>query len=228
VEAYILESVMFGALTFSGFLTMIAIDPDNLKLEEIHIFGKILIVFLHDLVLFEFKKLEIYDIFNSNPSTLILWIMLQTLVCSTFFLLVIATRLKFTQILEEIDNAIRLARTYNDKEEDMYTLYLQFEESEKIRRRLEVLSRKIDQQIVIARELLLEVKPIVYYMSMFRNLGVSGFLIIILTSLFFFDASIAFFFAIVAAMVYIYKQIDDWYRKTRLQSILSKERNEKE
>ena len=282
VEAYILESVMFGALTFSGFLTLIAIDPDTLNISNIRTFGAGLMEFLHDFALFEFQEINSYQIFANFPdanladaqeatqvtikeatesvletvktkdpnmkesmlflienateavriaeqtsqkttqatTNLVFWIMIETLVSSTFFLLVIASRLRFTKIIEKIDNAIRLAQTYNHKEEEVFMLHLQFDQSLKLRRRLEILSKKIEEQIRISNQLLKEAKPIVGYMSFFRNLGVLMFLIIIITSLLFFDFSLAVSAAFLAVAVYLYKEFDDWYRSRRLKTIM--------
>jgi len=277
VDAYVLESVMFGALTFSGFLTLIAIDPEAFDIGQIRLFGQGLINFLRDLVVFEFSSAESYSIFVSAPEppppfmemdsstihlvnevatdwndemkmqiqeavqgtqqliaerhssthfthaqNLLIWLMLETLVSSSFFLLVIASRLRFTQLIEKIDNAINLAKTYNTKEEEVYMLHLQFEKNRTYRKRLESLSAKIEKQVRVAQELLLEVKPVVAYMSLFRNLGVLMFLVIIITSLIFFDFRIALFFGFLCLMVYAYKQFDDWYRQRRLRSIIEK------
>ncbi|GEM_PF-2092788 len=281
VDAYVLESVMFGALTFSGFLTLIAIDPETFDIAQIRLFGHGLISFLRDLVVFEFSAAESYGIFVSAPKpplpfmemdsstihlvneiaidwndemkmqiqeavqgtqqliaelhtsthfthaqNLLIWLMLETLISSSFFLLVIASRLRFTQLIEKIDNAINLAKTYNTKEEEVYMLHLQFEKNRTYRKRLESLSARIEKQVRVAQELLLEVRPVVAYMSLFRNLGVLMFLVIIITSLIFFDFRIALFFGFLCLMVYAYKQFDDWYRQRRLRSIIEKHQEE--
>ncbi len=283
VDAYVLESVMFGALTFSGFLTLIAIDPEAFDIGQIRLFGQGLINFLSDFVLFEFKSTNSYGIFVTAPKTgghilsvdsttinsvndiasnlsddlksivqeavvgttqviearhlsthfthaqnLIIWLMLETLISSSFFLLVIASRLRFTQLIEKIDNAINLAKTYNAKEEEVYMLHLQFEKNRAYRNRLILLSAKIEKQVAVAQELIREVKPVVAYMSLFRNLGVLMFLVIISTSLIFFDFRIALFFGFMCLMVYLYKQFDDWYRQRRLRSIIEKHKEQEQ
>lgn len=289
VDAYVLESVMFGALTFSGFLTLIAIDPGAFEISYIREFGTQFSRFAHDLMVFELDKVDNYEIFKinedvidakaryinrpmldslntirdglvklktltaddsiklqsldihisnlSNPTksqvitdNLLSWIMLQTLVCSSFFLLVIAARLQFTQLIEKIDNAMRLARTYNDKEEEVFILYLQDDNNTILRKRLEKLGEKIEKQITISRDLLSEVIPVIQTMGFFRNIGVFIFLIIIITSLVFFDTNTAMFFSVLSLLIYLYKQIDDWYRKIKLEAIILRhsETSEKE
>ena len=223
VEAYILESVMFGALAFSGFLSLLASDKERLDYGQMVMFGTSLKKVLLDFLLLNFNTDDpAYYIFTSDERpTLIVWIMFITLFSSLCFLLVIASRLKFSSIIEKVDNAIRLARTYNDKEEEIYMLYMQFDDREVFRNRLEVLNRKIAQQINAAASLVKEVRPIVQYMSFFRNLGVLFFLVIIILGLLFYSSVIAGFVTFLSFMVYVYKQIDDWYRKNRLRQIIS-------
>jgi hypothetical protein len=222
VEAYILESVMFGALTFSGFLTLLASDDSRLNYADMQAFGIIFKKFLLDLLVLELNLSEAYDIFTTMQF-LVIWIMFLTLICSMFFLFVIASRIKFTSVIEKVDNAIRLARAFNTKEEEVYVLHLQFENIPRFKQRLEQLSQRIEQQMKVANALIVQVKPVVYYMGLFRNLGVFLFLVIIIISLLFFSHEIALFAAAMVFVVYIYKQFDDWYRKRRLAQILKRE-----
>jgi hypothetical protein len=218
VDAYVLESVMFGALTFSGFLTILA---DGIERKAImKFFGLSLKSVLKDMLILDFKNpIENGTSIIFSDDYLVIWIMFETLLCSMFFLFVIASRLRFSRIVERTDNAIRLARSYNDKEEEIYLLHIQFENIPRFKQRLEFLGMRIEQQVRIATELLKEVGPVVYYMSLFRNLGVMGFLAIIVTSLLFFSNVIAGLVAFLAVMVYVSKEIDDWYRRRRLEQI---------
>lgn len=222
VEAYILESVMFGALTFSGFLTLLASDDSRLNYADMQAFGMIFKKLLRDLLVLELDFNQAYDIFTT-VQFLVIWIMFLTLFSSMFFLFVIASRIKFTSVIEKVDNSIRLARAFNTKEEEVYVLHLQFENIPRFKQRLEQLSQRIDQQIKVANALIAEVKPVVYYMGLFRNVGVFLFLVIIIISLLFFSNEIALFAAAMVFIVYIYKRFDDWYRKRRLAQILARD-----
>ncbi len=221
VEAYILESVMFGALGFSGFLTIIAADLDKFNYANMRMFGHHLVEFMLDLMIFEIKTLEQYRLFSTNPEHLLILIMFETLLCSMFFMLVIAARIKFSRLAENIDNVIGLARSLNNKEEEIYLLRLQnFGNSEFIDDRLYALSGKINRMVFQAHKLIEELMPVAAYMSLFRNLGVIMFLLIVLTGLLFFHKTIAFFFTFLALTAYIYKRLDDWYRKKRMSRII--------
>jgi len=229
VEAYILESVMFGALSFSGFLTLLAADEKRVDYELMSIFGDSIAKILLDILLlkFDFSDPAYRILFDGGDDRrfLITWIMFVTLMGSLFFILVIASRLKFSSIIEKVDNTIRLARTYNDKEEEVFILHLQFEDKDRLKRRLELLSRKIAQQIAMGTDLLKEVQPVVYYMSIFRNLGVFFCLMIIMLGLLFYSQVLTMLVGILAFIVYIYKRIDDWYRRNRLKSIIQRNRD---
>ncbi len=221
VEAYILESVMFGALTFSGFLTIIASDTDRLNYVSMRRFGYNIVEFVLDLIVFEFKRLEEYHIFSTDPEHLLVLIMFQTVLCALFFLMVIAARLKFSKTAEQIDNTVRLARSYNDKEEEVYILKLQAPQNMLLNKRLIVLNRKISQLVLQAADLIKEINPVIAYMSFLRNMGVLFFLFIIITSLLFFNTAVAIFFGAMSLTAYVYKQFDTWYRQKRMQRIIN-------
>ncbi len=221
VEAYILESVMFGALTFSGFLTIIASDTDRLNYVSMRRFGYNIVEFMLDLIVFEFKRLEEYHIFSTDPEHLLVLIMFQTVLCALFFLMVIAARLKFSKTAEQIDNTVRLARSYNNKEEEVYILKLQSPHNSLLDKRLLVLNRKISQLVLQAADLIKEIHPVIAYMSFLRNMGVLFFLFIIITSLLFFNTTVAIFFGAMSLSAYVYKQFDTWYRQKRMQRIIN-------
>jgi hypothetical protein len=221
VEAYILESVMFGALTFSGFLTIIASDTDRLNYVSMRRFGYNIVEFMLDLIVFEFKRLEEYHIFSTDPEHLLVLIMFQTVLCALFFLMVIAARLKFSKTAEQIDNTVRLARSYNNKEEEVYILKLQSPHNTLLDKRLLVLNRKISQLVLQAADLIKEIHPVIAYMSFLRNMGVLFFLFIIITSLLFFNTTVAIFFGAMSLTAYVYKQFDTWYRQKRMQRIIN-------
>lgn len=228
VEAYILESVMFGALAFSGFLTIIAADTDKIDYETMRVFGYHITSFISDFVVFEIKNIEQYKIFSTHPDNLMIMVMFETLICAMSFILVIAARLRFSHLAEKIDMVISLARSYNNKEEEAFNMRLQsaqFAEvndvQEKIlEQRLFYLTKKINHQVKQAEKLVFEVDPIVQYMGFFRNLGVVTFLIVIITSLFLFSKAVAGFFAGVAVLAYLFKQFDTWFREKRAERIL--------
>ena len=63
----------------------------------------------------------------AGTNNLLAAVTLETLLCSMFFLSVIISRLHFYGILQRVDYAVRIARAYNNKEEELYNLRLQFQ-----------------------------------------------------------------------------------------------------
>lgn len=292
VEAYILESVMFGALAFSGFLSIIAserfnhtlserweltkedtkkvytindivplsknnvviIDNEHVLIDaresdkdknliimknnpfdssgviisgkekadlnivpqvkntEIRIFWNEAMGLLKNILLFRFNDISRSWVRVTQPSNLIMLITIETLFCALFFLSVIASRLRYTKMTEEIDNLARLARNFNDKEEEVHNLILQGLGDDNVqanlRRRLQSLGIKISQYLKRANELLEKAKPILVYMSVFRNLGVIMFILILITSSLFFSKTLAFIFLVFSIIAYVYEYVD--------------------
>lgn len=264
VEAYILESVMFGALAFSGFLSIIASERFNytiterqdffekrvkineqpiveeksiiklntnvqktdstkkllvkdysvpkVRTTEMRIFWEETMNLLDNIVLFKLQDASKNWDRLIQPSNLIMLITIQTLFCALFFLSVIASRLRYTKMTEEIDNLVRLARNFNDKEEEVHNLVLQGLGDEivqnNLRKRLQNLGLKINQYLERAGTLLSQTRPILIYMSLFRNLGVISFIFILITSSLFFSRSLAMIFLIFSIVAYVYEYID--------------------
>jgi len=261
VDAYILESVMFGALAFSGFLSIIASErfnytiterqdflTNNVKINneslveekstiilntkkadgekttakeqavplvrttEMRIFWEETMELFDNIVLFKLHEASVNWSKLIQPSNLIMLITIETLFCALFFLSVIASRLRYTKMTEGIDNLVRLARNFNDKEEEVHNLVLQGLGDEGVQinlhQRLQSLSNKISQYLERANILLSQTRPILIYMSLFRNLGVIMFIFILITSSLFFSKSLAMIFLIFSIVAYVYEYVD--------------------
>ncbi len=282
IEAYILESVMFGALAFSAFLSIIASERFNITLSErsdirkgnveivdgrlvrteisevwddkmpvdakdtlnisssrndrkrpdkiatkkisrlqateIALFWDDAVAFMNDVLLFNIEDAGKKWGNLTRPNNLIMLVMIQTLFCALFFLSVIASRLRYSKVAEDIDNLIRLARSFNDKEEEVHNIVLQGagQINEDIRlnlgRRLKGLEIKISNNISKAKALLDQTRPILIYMSVFRNMGVVTFMSILITSCLFFSTTLATIFLVFSMIAYAYESLDTWVR----------------
>jgi hypothetical protein len=185
----------------------------NIKTTEIRIFWSDLVSFLDSVLLFDVKQATKQWRQLVQPQNLIMIIMIETLFCALFFLSVIASRLRYSKMNEEIDNLIRLARSFNDKEEEVYNIKLQGnlkdKETEKmIDFRLEVLSAKIASNISKVRILQLKTKPILMYMSFLRNSGVITFILVLITSCLYFSETLATIFLLLTGIAYLYESLD--------------------
>lgn len=220
VEAYSLESTLFGALAFSGFVTIVASEKPVLAGVQILI-EDILAIF-NMILRFEFDVFEpiLNDIAREN--TLLAAIAAQTLVSAVFFLSVIISRLRFNDILKRVDYSTRLASAYNQKEEEVLNLILQDSSEERYKlqeERLQDLKSKISVSIYYAEHSMSDLVPIVMYMSVFRNLGVISFLLILITSALWVSKVLAMIFTGLSILAYVYPFLDKWIRDRKLSGI---------
>jgi hypothetical protein len=221
VEAYTLESALFGALGFSGFVTIIASEKP--VLQGVHtLLEDISKVFTMGINL-EFRQIaQVFPDIMENH-TLIAAIAVQTLISSMFFLSVIIARLRFNDVLRRVDYAIRLASSYNDKEEDLLLLALQESAKDKmeLERRMQNVKTKISESIYHAEQQSWNgLVPIVKYMSISRNLGVISFLLILITSALWVSKVMAIIFTAMSVLGYVYPSFDRWLRDRNLSDIV--------
>ena len=221
VQEYALESVIFSGLSVSGFV--IAASSGKINFQLLQTFGLSISSLVKDIITMSFGGFDKYEIFKMTPEDLSFLMMFLCLHGAMSFLLVIVNRIKFNDLIEQVDNAIRKARNYNTKEEEIFLVQLQHEsgslqgeQAEIISNRLAELSEKIAVQIAKAHTYTHEVEAILAYITFFRKIGVLLFVATILVGLVLFDPAIAIFFASMGVLIYVYRQYDDWHREKRL------------
>ena len=223
VESYTYESALLGALAFSGFLTLIASEKPILET-----LSKLLpdtSVAVEGIRLEGFNWLTGYIGSNINESSLIAIVTLETLICSMFFLSVIVSRLRFYGFLKRVDYEIRLARAYNDKEEELYLLKLDMDATKEFpQSRLEALGTKVSDTMDRAAPLLNDVSSIAGYMAVFRNLGILTFILILITSAFLIAKKLALLFIVLSALAYLYTTLDKRHKNKRLIAFVKKQK----
>ncbi len=227
MQEYALESVIFSGLSVIGFV--IALSSGNIDFVLLHKFGMSLSGLHKDIITMDFAGFDKYEIFNLTHENLLFLMLALCLNAAMSFLLVLVSRIKFNDLLEQIDNAIRKARNYNNKEEEIFLIQLQHEsgsmqgeQAEIISTRLEELSQKIAVQIAKAQTYTHEVEGMLAYITFFRKLGVLLVFLTILAGLMLFDPTIAIFFAVMGVLMYAYRIYDDWHRKQRLAKWVNK------
>jgi hypothetical protein len=142
LEAYVLESALFGALTFSGFLQIMATDLVSFK--DLENFASYIFTTSQAFINLDWNQLEVGVAGLNSKVSLFCLISLESLICSIFFLAVIASRLKLSDIADRVRTSINLAKAYNAKEEAFQ------EENQadgKLKERLEVLTSKVNEQL---------------------------------------------------------------------------------
>jgi uncharacterized membrane protein YciS (DUF1049 family) len=166
---------------------------------------------------FEFSQLWQPIAGMATETALIAAIAVETLICSMLFLSVIVSRLRFNDVLKRVDYAVRIASSYNDKEEEVYNFVLQGHDESKVSNRLQILKNKITDAVYHAEESFKDLRPIVNYMWLFRNLGLGSFLLILITGALWISPALAIIFTSLSVLAYVYSALDNWIRTRSLE-----------
>jgi hypothetical protein len=199
LEAYVLESALFGALTFSGFLQIVATDLVSFK--DLENFASYIFSTAQAFIHFDWPRFDAGVAGLSDKKSLFCLVSAQSLICSIFFLAVIASRLRFSDIADKVRTALNLAKAYNAKEE---VLHDELEISGKTTKRLEALTAKVNEQLYQATLVLEEINPVMQYMQYFRNAGILVFLIILISSSLFITSVLGWTFLLLSVVTYFY------------------------
>jgi hypothetical protein len=199
LEAYVLESALFGALSFSGFLQIIANNIVTFK--DMEQFASLATTTANGFVRFQWTDFSNGIAQLNNNTSLFCLVSAESLVCSIFFLAVIASRLQFSDIADRVRETLQLAKAYNAKEE---SLLEQESLSQKGDERMRTLNEKVNTNLEISEATLHEIDPVVQYMQYFRNAGIVVFLIILVTSSLFISGALAWGFAALGIATLIY------------------------
>ncbi|MBX0313310.1 hypothetical protein [Planococcus glaciei] len=214
VNSYILESALFSGLAFAGFITLIT--SEKLYLTDITNLISSLKGLFGFLIVFDFSSFwGQLGVFTQDDLFII--ILIESLFCTLAFISVIASRLRFSDILEEIEISVKMARSFNDKEEEVVLLNL--ERNKKLyQNRILVLNQRIEQEIDIANKKLDSIKPILDSIRFIRSFGMLFFFSMIFTSALLINPLLALFVIILSIFVAIVMNIDHARRIKKIRS----------
>lgn len=198
LEAYVLESALFGALTFSGFLQIMA--ADFISFPDLENFARLLLEAGQNLVRFNEAGLASSLAGLNNKVSLFCLVSVESLLCSIFFLGVIAARLRFSNIADQVTTSLNIAKAFNSKEEGI----IERRSDEKSSTRLHKITLTINEQLNLATLALEQVKPVMAYMQYFRNVGILLFLFILISSSLFIGGGLSWLFIALVVATYIY------------------------
>ncbi len=201
LEAYILESALFGALAFSGFLQIMA--EDLVSFEAINDFGQDLKSLAIGIVHLDKSRLDLS--FLSSVSTVYCLIAIETLICSILFLTVIASRLRFGSLADKIKVHIEFANSYNLKEEAILV------DENRDESRLVFVNEKIAENLKTAERTLDQILPVTESMKVFRNGGILTFLIVLITSALLISPLLSVSFLVLSLFMLAYFQANKIY-----------------
>jgi len=175
LDAYVLESALLGALSFSGFLQIMA--NNLISFEDLEKFGRDINQLITSLILFGWNGNQ--DILGelATKKSLFSLVSVETLLCSLFFMMVIAARLRFSNIGDKIQYYLSIAKTYNQKEE----ILLEKGERDKWEKEINKVNKKIIDNLRETDGYLKRIEPINSYLQYFRNGGIIMFFLILIT-----------------------------------------------
>lgn len=221
VETYLLESVFIGALSFSGFLSIVSSDALQSNIIALHEVLDTVLNLFQSIIGFNWDNIIININNLFQVEALLPFIGLEALLCSIFFVLVLASRIKFANLIEKVDYQVRLASIYNAKEEEMYLLKLQTNSLDsKLENRYTQLNQKINQILVSIDKLFKEVNPLLNYMIFFRNLGLLMFYSLLVTGAMYFSLEFAVVILILALISSLYRRVQSWININRVNRII--------
>jgi hypothetical protein len=203
MNAYVLEATLFGALAFSGFLQIVA--SEVFTIADIKLFTVGLFQLFDGIVHFDMRYFpEFMSLLHSREGLLAL-ICYETLFCSVFFLSVIASRLRFSDLTDYMDRALQLSRAYNLKEEDL----LNNQDKDMNDSRVQKFNRQIREVLKVGNQKQKKIGPIMEYMAFFRNMGVISFFIILITAGLFISVELALIFVLILLLSFLYFKFDN-------------------
>ncbi|HEX2077714.1 MAG TPA: hypothetical protein VHG08_08390 [Longimicrobium sp.] len=209
VESYTLESALFGALAFSGFLTLLAADQP--VLPKIELLRRDIQAVWGSLRTESLEALQGQMAARFTADDVIAALTVQTVCSSMLFLLVIISRLRFYNILKRVDHSVRSARAMNDKEDAVHLLILETRgQNPELLARRAYLTRRVNQFMNDAETSFNHMQPLVRYMWVFRTLGIGMFLLILLTSAFIISVKLSLGFLVLSISAYVYMHLHEW------------------
>jgi hypothetical protein len=198
MNAYVIEAALFGALAFSAFLQLVA--EANLSIEHISTFNQHLLKVFSHLIDNELKSLDTSVQYLTSKFGIFSFLSYQLLLCSIFFLAVIASRLRFSRLTDYVDRYVQLSKSINEKEE---TLVRQGNINDNA---LIHYNTRIKELLKKGYEKQEELNPIMEYMKFFRTIGISMFFLVIITGGMFISPwiSVVLLFIALLSMIYFY------------------------
>ncbi|MFL5738906.1 MAG: hypothetical protein ACJ75B_01710 [Flavisolibacter sp.] len=221
VDAYTLESVLLGALAFSGFLTIVASNTIAHTESSYHQLNVVITEIVRSIIHNDHESLRNNLALLMQHDTLFLVVMLESLICSVFFILVLTLRLRFSDLALKLDYLIRIMNIFNAKEEELINMKLQGEGDEvAIDRRMSRISSKITAALQDADKFSIEISPVIRMMGIYRSIGITTFYIILVTSGLYFSGALSILIFLLAFLTILFRVMETRLRLNRITQLL--------
>ncbi len=182
IDTYTIESALLGALAFSCFLTILGVDPQlpaDAKLLTFEIQELFTMLLKFDIAGIQ----NLFEVFKFYTVANILSVLaFEALVCALLYLMVIVKRINFYKHLDNVQENLQIAKTYNQKEEEYDLLCVQNTGNEDFQNRKIELTKKVKTYSDRSAQNLEELKLVMKYMTFVRETALFIFVLIIATS----------------------------------------------
>ena len=182
IDTYTIESALLGALAFSCFLTILGVDPQlpaDAKLLTFEIQELFTMLLKFDIAGIQklFEGFKFYTVAN-----ILSVLAFEALVCALLYLMVIVKRINFYKHLDNVQENLQIAKTYNQKEEEYDLLCVQNTGNEDFQNRKNELTEKVKTYSDRSAQNLEKLKMVMKYMTFVRETALFIFVLIIATS----------------------------------------------
>ncbi len=219
VETFSLESTLFGGLAFSAFLTLIASSTPILTYtqELLILIGR----FFQFLTVFDFSSMERMFASLVYPDHLFGLLSLECLFTSLFFILVIASKVRYHALQRHAYLLVKQVSKYNQKENAAQSQETQPTDPDG-QTNHNPLTAIVSKNLEIVNKSFKELQAIINYMNVFRNLGLGAFFTLLITGAFIISNFMGIIVSGFIVLAFFFTSIDKLLREKRLNELVSK------
>lgn len=202
VDSYMIESGLFGALAFSGFVQLFFDSNTSINLDYILTFFNKVFTNINNIVLLDFKYLF--------PILFVSFSLFSTLL----FLLVVASRLSFSDLFQQMESSLNIARSYNQKEDEM-----DIKSVENNAKKCLFYNEEISDNLNFFEDARKRVDSVIRYMTILRAIAIFSFLLVVLSGAFLLNIFMGFIFVIISIFGFVTLKINKIKQENQLRDI---------
>ncbi len=218
VETYSLESTLFGGLAFSAFLTLISSNVPVLMytqqtlLQTALLFDRMMVIDLQGVL----------SLVNSFAPTEIFYALLclECIFTSLFFMLVIASKVRYYALQKHAQLLVQQAMKYNQKKDDLEIHNRNIDPVTRLR--LAALAAIVIKNIETVDETFKELAAVINFMHLFRGLGIGLFFALLVTGAFLLAPLLGMGVLAFILLTFAYTAFDKGVREKRLNELVRK------
>lgn len=216
VETYSLESTLFGGLAFSAFLTLISSNVPVLLYTQTAL-QKLAVVF-ERFLLWDFETLGGLLATFIFPDHFYALLCLECLFTSLFFILVIASKVRYYALQKHAQLLVQQALKYHQKKDDL-DLHTKIKDPV-ARFRMAALAAQVIKNVETVEEIFKELTAVLNFMNLFRGLGIALFFALLVTGAFLLSSFLGIGVLVFILLTFAYTAFDKGVRERRLNELV--------